>query len=693
MGNMPPSVERGGRVPDFETVNTKGDATVPRGRVIWRPTAEDIDSSTITAFMRWLAHHRSLVFASYADLLEWSVTDREQFWGALWDYFQIEASTPYEAVFRGDSFQDISWFPGAHLNFAQHVLRHETRLAERAALFFHSEDGSSSTWTWSDLGRAVRTFATALRNMGIKPGDRVVGYIPNIAEASIALLAVTAIGAVWSSCSPEFGPLSAIDRFGQLEPKVLLAVPHYRYAGKVHDRREALRDILDAMPSVEHVVLVSDDTDWLAMPDRTVSSWRSRMETAAPGQADFHFEAVPADHPLWIVFTSGTSGQPKAIVHSHIGALLGLMKDLGFHVEVTEQSVLFFYCTTSWIVWNLVLGGLSLGATVVQYDGSPFFPDIGRLWSIAEQRSATVLGTSPSFVGRMIDKTYVPAERHDLSSLECIILAGAVVEDAVSEWLSQALPPRTRIVPQAGSTEICGGYAGGVRLMPIRAGEIAGRMLGMKVEALDPQSQPVRNQPAELIIRAPFPNAPRGLWGDPTGVRLAEAYLSDFPGEWRQGDMITIFPDGGCRVSGRSDATIKKNGVRMGSNELYRALADDPLVADAIAICPQAGEYKGQLMLFVQLSRGTAASDDLHDRIASRIAHSLSPRHVPDIIVDVPAIPYTPTGKRLEVPLRQLVEGAIAPSQFATSLQHDPDTGRWYIHFSAQPSLADTGDA
>lgn len=673
-------------VPSARSIGASGDdhpGQPPRGRILREPTAQDIATSTITAFLDWLIANRGLRFASYAELWEWSVRDREQFWGALWDYFQIETSAPFEAVCRGKTFQDTVWFPGARLNYAQHMLRHESARADRPVLICHGEDGTRQDWTWSEFGDAIRRVATGLRKLGIKPGDRIAGYLPNIAEAAIALLAASAIGAVWSSCSPEFGVTAALDRFGQIEPRLLFAVSSYGYAGKERDRRAALNDMLAELPSVEHVVLVSKDmVEWEPASSAKCTRWESLLATPAPSRDAFSFEALPTSHPLWIVFTSGTSGRPKAIVHSHGGALLGVMKDLGFHIEVTGQSTLFFYCSTNWIVWNLMLGGLSLGACVVLYDGSPFHPDIGRLWSIAAQSGATVLGTSPGFITKMIDRDYVPLDHNPLETLETVVLAGAIAEDAVCEWLAAALPQRTRIISQAGSTEICGGYAGGVSLLPTRAGEITARVLGMDVEALDSDMQPVRGKAAELIIRSPFPNAPQQLWNDLTGERFFEAYLSEFDGMWRQGDMIAIYADGACRVTGRADATINRNGVRMGSNELYRALATDKHVADAIAVCPQAGAFDGKLLLFVHLATGSPIDDQLREDIARLIAHKLSPRHVPDLIFQTPAVPYTATGKRLEVPLRHLLESRSASGQFAMALQHDPDTAAWYMAFA-----------
>ncbi|MEP6786102.1 MAG: acetoacetate--CoA ligase [Sphingomonadales bacterium] len=683
---MPPTEEGENALASDQAGLTANEAanTPLRGRILREPTAQDVETSTLTALLRWLAEHRALTFSSYAELWEWSVSEPEQFWGALWDYFEVESSTPYDAVCHGSTIQNMAWFPGAQLNFAQHLLRHERGRGDRLALICYAEDGSRTDWTWANLGDAVRRVATALRAMGIQKGDRVAGYLPNVAEAAIAFIATTAIGAIWSSCSPEFGASAARDRFGQVEPKLLLAVPRYRYAGKEHDRAATLNDIIAGLPSVEHVVLVGD-TDWQPpTPGAQVWNWASLIASAAPPLEQFQFEQVPASHPLWIVYTSGTSGPPKAVVHSHVGALLGTMKDLGFHIEVTDRSRLFFYCTTSWVVWNLLLGGLGLGASVVLYDGSPFHPDIGQLWRVVEETEATAFTTSPGFISKMIDKSYFPAARHSIEQLDILVLAGAVAEDSVCEWLASTLPPQTRIISQAGSTEICGGYAGGVKLLPNRAGEMTARVLGMNVDAVDPNGNSVRGQPGELIIRSPFPNAPQCLWNDPTGARFYEAYLSEYPGMWRQGDRIAIYHDGACRVIGRSDATIKRHGIRMGSNEIYRTLAAVKEIADFITVCPQEGSFSGELILFVQLAGGRMLDDSLKRHITNAVADGLSPRHTPDRIVPAATIPYTATGKRLEVPLRELLEGRLAPERFALSLQHDLDTADWYIALTQQ---------
>ena len=658
------------------------DCRAPRGRVLREPSAEDLEGSNITRLLRWLAANKGLHFSGYPELWQWSISERDQFWAALWDYFEIEASEPFECVARGSTPQDVAWFPGARLNFAQHLLRHEARLADQVALSCYSEGRFRQDWLWSELGTAVRSIATGLRELGIGPGDRVAAYLPNTASAAVAMLAVTAIGAVWSSCSPEFGAAAAVDRFGQIEPKLLFAIEGYRFAGVDHDRRMIVRDIVDRLPSLEHVVLVPDAEQQIDAFDSRVLDWRSLLAASAPGREAFQFEQMDAGRPLWIVFTSGTTGAPKAIVHSHVGALMGALKDLHFHIEVSDRSVLFFYCTTSWIVWNLTLAGLSLGARVVTYDGSPFHPGIGRLWSIAEETGSTVVGASPGFVSRMIEKDYLPVRRQSLASLETVVLSGGVVEPHLFEWLTTALPRRTRIISQAGSTEICGGYAGGVRVLPTRAGELPARMLGMDVQALNARGEPVRNEAGELVICSLFPNAPSGLWNDPTGERLFDTYFSLFPGKWRQGDLITIFTDGACRVSGRSDATIKRHGIRIGSSEIYRSLADTKQVTDAIAVCPQVGANCDRLVLFVRMASGQKLDDDARRVIAGQIAQNLSPRHVPDMIVEAPAIPYTATGKRVEVPLRLLLEGEIDPAAFMASLQHDPEAAKWYAAFA-----------
>ncbi|MDE2439634.1 MAG: acetoacetate--CoA ligase [Betaproteobacteria bacterium] len=662
-----------------------------RGRVIWTPTDEDRRKSKISALMSWLAEHRGLSFDTYEDLWHWSVTEPAAFWDAVWHYFGVETDTPYRAVMEGSGFQGTTWFPGARLNFARMVLRHEERRADDVAISAYREDGSHTEWTWAKLGAAVRQVATRLRAMGVEPGDRVAACVPNVVEAAVCFIATTAIGAVWSSCSPEFGAAAATDRFSQIEPRLLIGVSRYTYAGTVHERGDVLRDLVKGLPTLEHLVLLQDGAPDLEIPGVAVSTWASLAQAPGPAREDFHYESVSSDHPLWIVYTSGTTGAPKPIVHTHAGALLGLSKDLSFHVEVGEGSVPFFYATPSWIVWNMVLGGLSLGARVVLYDGSPFYPDLDCLWSVAERSGATIMGVSPGFIARMKERGHDPSAQHDLHRLKGLVLSGAVTEAPLFEWLSGILPSNCRILSQAGSTEVCGGYAGGVSLLPIRAGEATARMLGMDVLAIDPDGRSVHGEGGELVIGTPFANAPKCLWNDPGGERMAANYLSAYGGRWQQGDMIIIHEDGGCKVLGRSDATMKRNGVRIGAGEIYRALEDDPAVADAIAVFPQAGSYRDVLILFLRPAQGHVLDDNLRRALIDRVGAKLSPRHVPDLIEEVPAIPYTLTGKRLEIPLRHLLEGQIDAQQFGALLQHDRETAHWFAAFAARGQSDDQG--
>lgn len=658
-----------------------------RGRVIWTPTAADREQSTLTMFMAWLKQNRDLAFDSYDDLWRWSTTDQAAFWDAMWHYFAVEADAPYRRVMEGAGFQNTAWFPGARINFARMMLRHEKRLADHVAITAVHEDGSHAQWTWSELGSAVRRVATGLRALGVRPGDRVVAYLPNVVEAAIGFIAVAAIGAIWSSCSPEFGSAAATDRFAQIEPRLLIATTRYDYAGTLRDRSESVHELIEGLPTLDHVILLQDDGDIKIDQGPALSNWSSLAATPEPAHGSFMFESVPSDHPLWIVYTSGTSGIPKAIVHTHVGALMGTMKDLTFHLEVREGSVLLFYATPSWIVWNTVLSGLILGAHVVLYDGSPFHPDLGALWSIADRFGVTIMGVSPGFAGRMKDRGYDPSARHDLRRVEALILSGAVAEAPLYEWLSDVLPPHCRILSQAGSTEVCGGYAGGVRLLPIHAGEATARMLGMDVDCVDPEGGSLRGGAGELVIGAPFPNAPQCLWNDPGGARLAATYLAHFGGRWQQGDMIIIHADGGCRILGRSDAAIKRNGIRMGTGDFCRALQHDPAIADSIAVFPQVGRYHAKLMLFVTLTDGHLMDDALLGAIQTWISVKLSPRHIPDMIAAAPAIPYTANGKRMEVPLRQLLEGRISAQHFSALLQHDRLTAEWYTAFAHEPAL------
>lgn len=670
-----------------------GDAAVPlslpkEGAILRNPTREDLDNSNITAFLSWLHSERGIDLADYDALWRWSVEEREDFWAALWDFFGIEASQPYRAICEGTSMEEERWFPGARLNFAHHMLRIEAERPDDILLNCYSETSPPVAWSWSDVGRSVRSLATALRDLGVQPGDRIAAYMPNIPQTTIAMLAATAVGAVWTCCSPEYGVPAIIDRFGDIAPKILIATDGYVFGGRTHDRREIVREISDRLPSVDHVVMVPNIASSAGTEEvigKRYCDWDELISTPAPPREDFVYEQVESDHPLWIVYTSGTTSKPKAIVHTHGGTLMGLLKDLYFHTELKPSSVIFFYSTTSWVIWNNTLGAMLLGARIAIYDGSPRYPDLDRLWRIAEDVKATIFGTSPAAVGIMMQHGYVPKDMHDIAALDLLVLAGAPASPEIFAWLLDALPPSAHVISQCGSTELCGAYAAGVRTLPVRAGEISARALGMDVESLDPSGQPIRDAVGELVIRQSFPNIPRGIWGDTTGERFHQAYFASIPGMWRQGDLIRINNHGGCVVVGRSDSTINRHGVRMGTSEIYRTLEAVDDVIDGIALHPKSGIHADLFVLFVTVKEGVSSDDALTEKIKASLRQGLSPRHVPDLIISTPLIPYTVSGKRMEVPLRRLLEGEAVETLFDPAAMANADAAQWFAYYARTP--------
>ncbi|WP_233356172.1 acetoacetate--CoA ligase [Henriciella aquimarina] len=655
--------------------NGSGEAAPQWGELLWSPSKNRIRQSNIARFMAWLERERGLRFASYDELWRWSVTEIEAFWTAIWDHFDVEAAQRYTRVLSSNDMPGARWFEGARLNFAQHALRQERRTPDETAIYAFSEERPMQEITWSELGESVRKLATALRNLGIKPGDRVISYLPNTTEAAIALLAATAIGAVFASASPEFGSKTVIDRFGQLEPKLIFASSGYRFNGACRDRRENLEAIIDGLPSLEHAVLLPFDTmDIVRHKSVSTHTWPSLMKDEPPPAADFQFEQVSHDHPLWVLFSSGTTGLPKAIIHSHAGILLEHLKSEHFTAELKPNSTLFFYTTTSWMVWNTLFCSLLTGASIVIYDGSPVYPDSSVLWRMAEEAGVTALGMSPGLVNKMDAEGIRPGDAFDLSRLEMIILGGAPSTPETFQWFYNHVAKDLWVTSQTGGTDLCGTIAGGVALAPVYAGEIQGRALGINVDCWSPSGKTLRNETGELVIRSPSPSMPIGFWNDEDGERYRNSYFSSYPGTWQQGDLCLINDRGGVYIFGRSDATLNRHGVRIGTAEIYRTLEGIPGVADSLAVC--VGE---QMILFVQTQPEERLSDQLTKKIRDALRQENSPRHVPDRIIGTPAIPYTLTGKRMEVPVRRLLEGEEVQRVADPQMMREPKALEWYV--------------
>jgi acetoacetyl-CoA synthetase len=636
---------------------------VREGDLLWTPSPEWAEQTNIAAFMRWLRTERGLDFADYDSLWQWSVTDLEAFWGAIWDYFGVQASTPPTKVLDRRAMPGAQWFPGARLNYAEHWLRRERPGTD--ALLFLSETTPLTGVPWEVLAGQVRVLATWLRAAGVKPGDRVVSFMPNVPQTVIALLATTSIGAIWASCSPDFGWRGVLDRFQQLEPKVLFAVDGYRYGGKEFDRREEVREIVGGLPTLEHVVHLP-----LLHPHEQVQAggswhdWEAVLDGPPVPAGEFEFEQVPFDHPLWVLFSSGTTGLPKAIVHGHGGILIEQLKLQTFHMDLRAGDRLLFFTTTGWMMWNFLVSSPLLGVVPVLYDGNATHPDAGLLWRIAQDSRAALFGSSPAYVELMRKTGLVPGERYDLSALRTIMPAGSPVSPECTEWFYRNVKRDLWLATGSGGTDTCCGFVGGVPTLPVYAGEMQARSLGVAARAFDEQGNSVVDQVGELVITKPMPSMPVRLWGDEGDRRYRETYFADYPGVWRHGDFFRVNSRGGCFVLGRSDATLNRHGVRIGTAEIYRSLAAVEEIDDALVVNLDLPGGRAFMPLFVKLGEGRVLDAALEAKIRDRLRHDYTPRHVPDRIIQVPDIPTTLTGKKMEVPVRKILLGA-APEQAA----------------------------
>jgi acetoacetyl-CoA synthetase len=667
---------------------TKGKTLmVDEGQLLWMPSKAFAESSNVAAFMRWLRTERGLAFKDYGALWRWSVDQLEDFWQAIWDYFDIHSASPATSVLGSRSMPGARWFEGARVNYAEHVLRHENSGDFNRPVLHHcSELRELQSMSWSDLGRQVRILATELRKLGVKPADRVVAYMPNIPETVIAMLATTAIGAVWSTAAPEFGVETVVDRFSQTAPKLMFVVDGYRYGGKDFDRRGHIAEIVGAVASIETVVFLNyldANASWLPAPPRVVS-WHSLLDHPPVDAASFRFEYVSSDHPLWILFSSGTTGLPKAIVHSHVGVLLEHYKSSAFHLNVRPGSCMLFYSTTGWMMWNTLMWAPLMNASAVLYDGHPAHPDPDSLLDLAARTGANSFGTSPTFIQNMQKLGLVPETVHDLSKLENIFLVGSPATPETFEWLYANVKSDIWITSQSGGTEFCSGLVGGVPTLPVYAGEIQARALAADVHAFDEHGADVLDEVGELVITAPMPSMPIFLWGDSDFARYRESYFDQYPGVWRHGDSIKINQRGGCYVYGRSDATLNRYGVRIGSAEIYRTLDTIEDIADGMVVCIEEKDGGFYMPLFVTLRDGLTLDDALKGEISAKLRRERSPRHVPDEIIAVPAIPYTLTGKKMEIPVRKLLMGTAVERAVAKGAMKDPEVITWYADFAAR---------
>jgi acetoacetyl-CoA synthetase len=652
---------------------------VRSGELLWTPHPERAARSNLAAFERWLALRRHLRFSSYDELWRWSVTDLEAFWAAVWDYFLIQSSTPYSRVLGKRQMPGAEWFPGARLNYAEHALRHEREGVE--ALLFKGESTPLTSVSWTELGNRVRSLATRFRELGVKPGDRVVACLPNGPEAVIGLLAAASIGAVWSGCGPDFGARGVLDRFAQLDPKLFICVAAYRYGGKSFDRRRALRQIVSGLPTLKHVICVGEEQG-----EESWSRWDELFDRAPVAAADFKFEQVAFDHPLWVLFTSGTTGAPKPIVHGHGGIVLEHLKHLHFNFDIHARDRMFFHTTTGWMMWNFLVSGLLSDVVPVFYDGSPSYPDVEVLWKLAEESQASLFAASPSYVSMIARSGLVPKDKFDLSHLDAITLAGSPASPECMKWFYDNVKADLWVAPGCGGTDVCTGFVGGVPTLPIYAGEIQARALGCAAHAFNDRGESVVNEVGELVITEPMPSMPLYFWRDPGHKRYRETYFDLYPGVWRHGDFFRVNRRGGCFVLGRSDATLTRRGVRIGTAEIYRSLASFDEIEDSLVVNLSLPGERYFMPLFVKMRDGLSLDERLAQRIRDALRNEYSPRHVPDRIYQVDAIPVTHTGKKLEVPVRRILMGSSPARAVDRTSVAQPHALDFFIRYARRQS-------
>jgi len=643
------------------------------GTLLWEPSEEFKERTRISDYMGWLESEKGLAFEDYNALWEWSVTDLEAFWASVWEYCGVEASQPYEAVLAERKMPGAEWFPGARLNYAEHVLKHADSRPDEPALMHQSEVRPLGEVSWGELRDRTAALAAGLRAMGVGRGDRVAAYLPNVPEAVVGLLACASIGAVWSSCSPDFGAGSVVDRIQQIEPKVLLAVNGYRYGGKDYDRTDVVARLQEEIPSIEQTVLipyVAEDPETGSLEN--VVMWEDLLSEHEG--AELALEQVPFDHPLWVLYSSGTTGLPKAIVQSQGGILLEHLKKTALHIDLGPEDRLFWFTTTGWMMWNLVVGGLLSGATVLLYDGNPGYPDMNVLWEFAEKTGMTCFGTSASYITACMSAEIEPGKDFDLTNLESIGSTGSPLPPEGFEWVYEHVKKDLWLFSTSGGTDLCTAFVGGVPLLPVRAGELQARALGASVEAFDENGNPVTGSVGELVITEPMPSMPIYFWNDPEGERYRESYFDVYPGVWRHGDWIKVKDDGSCVIYGRSDSTINRGGVRMGTSEIYSAVHRVEEVADSLVVDVPRDGGNSFMPLFVVLQEGVDLDDDLKGRIRSSIKDNASPRHVPNEIFEVSEIPKTLNGKKLEVPVKKILSGTPPEKAVSKESLSNPDS-------------------
>ncbi len=650
---------------------------IKEGTLLWEPSTQMKEQTNLTTYMHWLAQEKGLHFTENEALWTWSVEHLEDFWASLWEYFRIKASKPYTTVLTNPTMPGAQWFSGAELNYAEHVFRNMT--SERPALISQSETRPLTELSWEDLARHVASVAATLRELGVQRGDRVVNYMPNIPETIIAFLATASVGAVWSSCAPEFGTQSVIDRFQQIEPKVLFAVDGYSYNGKIIDRRGILAELQTALPTLQKTIILP-----YAFADTKADGYTKALlwQEIANEEHELIFEQVPFGHPLWVLYSSGTTGLPKAIVQGHGGILLEHLKQIHMSFDLKPEDRFFWYTTTGWMMWNLLVSGLLNGTTILLYDGSPAFPNLNRLWEFADGTGMTLFGTSAGFILSCMKAGIDPGQAYRLEKLRALGSTGSPLPPEGFQWVYEHIRHDIWLTSVSGGTDVCSAFLGGSPLLPVYAGEIQCRALGAKVESFDEEGHALIDEMGELVITKPMPSMPLFFWNDPDGKKYFNSYFDVYPGIWRHGDWIKITPTGSAIIYGRSDSTINRKGIRMGSSEIYRIIEDMPEILDSLIIGLERSGGNYYMPLFVVVAPGVELDDELKNRIRISLRTNLTPHHVPDEIVAIVEVPRTLSGKKLEVPIKKLFLGTPLEKAVSVGALGNPQALQFFLEFA-----------
>ena len=646
-------------------------------RVIWRPEFPRSEEPRLAHYRRWLEQRHGCTFGDYHSLWEWSIENPARFWEGIWDYFDIKSHTPYSSVLEGEGVKEVKWFSGSTLNYAEHIFR--SAAPERPALLFCSEGKPDPIpVSWAEVAEKTAAFAYWLREQGVGPGDRVAAWLPNIPEATIAFLAACSLGAVWSSCSPDFGTDSVLDRFRQISPKVLIAANAYQYGGKLYSKADALVQLAGALPSLKHVVLFAAEEGpgipgGLSIP---ATHWQT---ATARVDAHLEFTPVPFDHPIWILYSSGTTGLPKAIAHGHGGVLLEHYKYLALHNDVRPGERFFWFTTTGWMMWNFLQSSLLHGATAVLYDGSPGWPDLGILWRMASMAGIHHFGTSAPFLIACQKAGLEPGKQYNLEALRSIGSTGSPLPPESFTYVMEKVKDKVWLCSMSGGTDVCTAFVGGCPELPVYEGEIQCRALGCALYAYDDSGNPLEDEVGEMVIIKPMPSMPVFFWNDPEGKKYAESYFEWFPGVWRHGDWVRITPRDSLVILGRSDATLNRQGVRIGTAEIYNAMDRISEVRDCLIVGVELKGGQYYMPLYVVLSEGAVLDDGLRNKINRHLRDTCSPRHVPDEILEVPEIPYTLSGKKMELPVRKILMGNPSEKAANPGAMRNPEALKFFI--------------